>query len=94
MADSKAVSSVQSELATAAIARLAEADGQRPVTLTAEEGAALLIRIADLDKNDARYRWIRTHQYNGYIDANDPCQPGSPCALQFDRAIDRNLRYE
>jgi len=89
-----AVSSVQSELATAAIARLAEADGQKPVTLTAEEGAALLVRIADLDKNDARYRWIRTHQYNGDIDANDPCDPGSPCAVKFDRMIDRNLRYK
>lgn len=81
------------DVASAALVRLAEADGQKPVTLTAEEAAALLQRVADLDLYAARYRWIRTHQYLGDIDATDPCAPGSPCAIGFDRRIDA-LRRE
>jgi hypothetical protein len=81
------------EVATQAIAKLAEADGQRPVTLTQEEGVALLLHVSDLDLAAARYRWIRTHQYQGDIDAMDSCQPNSPCALNFDRRIDA-LRSE
>jgi hypothetical protein len=77
----------------AAISKLANADGERAVTLTAEEGAALLRRLGDLDLNHARYRWIRTHQYQGIIDPHDPCDPNSPCATNFDRRID-GLRRE
>jgi hypothetical protein len=77
----------------AVLVRLAQADGQKPVALSAQEGAALLAHMADLDLDAARYRWIRTHQYLGDIDPHDPCAPGSPNAIRFDRKID-GLRSE
>lgn len=75
------------------LAMIAESGTCAPA-LSATDAATILRLIADLDKDAARYRWIRTHQYAGIIDAEDRCQPGSPCALQFDRAIDRNRRVD
>jgi hypothetical protein len=78
-----------SDLAAQALSKLAAADGQAPVTLSAAEGAALLEQVADLDLAAARYRVVRTHQYMGVINFDEPCDANSPAAIQFDRMVDR-----
>jgi hypothetical protein len=41
-----------------------------------------------------RYRFVRTHQYNGQIDMGELCHPASPQALHFDRLVDAAMEAE
>lgn len=48
-------------------------------------------RAADAEKDAERYRFLRTHQYNGMLDFDEYCDPNSPQAVHFDRMVDAAL---
>lgn len=49
---------------------------------------ALLRMLREAQRDADRYRYWRTHQYNGLLDVDERCDENSPQALHFDRLTD------
>lgn len=55
---------------------------------------ALQSRLEEVERDAARYRFWRTHQYGGLLDVDEYCDPNSPQAIHFDRLTDAALAGE